>query len=133
MKTFALAAGLALAIVLTLATVASASISSLTLNSQASLTPDKTAVHVSGTVICTAGNDVAISLIVTQTSGKVASTGTGAASVTCSGLIQNWSGTVTLLTGTKFKNGPATGIFAGSDSTDGTSFPFATTSLHIGK
>ena len=111
---------------------AQAFISSLTLDSQASMSPTKTSVVATGTVICSSGDDVDVVVAILQSSGKVDAVGQGFGTFTCTGTLQTYSVVVDLIAGTQFKNGPAIALFAASD-TSGGSWPTTTQGIHLKK
>jgi hypothetical protein len=131
MKRVVVLIGLVLALSLALYGTASASVSSLTLDTKADLAASKTAVVVSGTIVCSGGDSVDVSVIITQSSGQVDAAGSGSATVTCSGTVQTWSATVQVVIGAAFKHGPATAIFSAFDNTDSTFFPTQTRGLKL--
>lgn len=85
------------------------------------LSDTKTSATASGTVVCTAGNQVNIQVNVIQTSAGVDAVSLGSSDITCTGQVQTWSVTTNIVIGSRFKRGPATLGFAGFDLTDNTS------------
>lgn len=131
MKRLMVLIGMVLTLSLALYGTATASVSSLTLNQKADLAASKTAVVVSGTIVCAAGDSANISVVITQSSGQVDAAGSGDATVVCSGTVQSWSATVQVVIGAAFKHGPATAIFSAFDTTDGTFFSTQTRGIKL--
>ena len=142
MKRLLLACGIALAFGAVLTGTALA-ISS-TINSKAQLSADKTSAFASGTIICSAGSTASVTVIITQSSGKTDTTGSGNSDdITCTGMVQPWTATVPVnLSGEAFKSGPAVVLYQASActvSTDPSIPPFcentslATTGIHLQK
>jgi hypothetical protein len=111
---------------------AGAFISNLTLDSQASLGATKTSVVATGTVICSSGDDVDVSVVIIQSSGKVDAAGSGFGTFTCTGTLQTYSVVVNLIVGTQFKNGPATALFGAFDTSGDSTMTF-TQGVHLHK
>jgi hypothetical protein len=109
-----------------------ASVSSLTLDSKAQLSATKTQATATGTVVCTAGDSVDITVVILQSSGQVDAASQGTATITCTGQVQAWAVTTDVVIGSSFKKGPATAIFAATDTTDNTFFPTQTQGLKLG-
>lgn len=110
---------------------ASASVFSITADTSVSLSATKTSVTVTGTIVCTAGNEVNVVMNVLQNSGSVDTVSGGSAIITCTGQVQTWSATANVLIGSTHKKGPATLLFAGFDQTDGTSSQTVTQGVKI--
>jgi hypothetical protein len=111
---------------------AHAFISGLTLDAKASLDATKTSVVATGTVVCSSGDDVDVSVVIVQSSGKVNAAGTGFGTFTCTGTLQTYSVVVNLIVGTQFKNGPATALFGAFDSSGDSTMTF-TQGVHLQK
>jgi hypothetical protein len=116
--------------------VASADTQSLTIDPKASLSGSKTAVTVTGTIVCDAGDTGSVTVIVQQSSGKTDAVGTGTTGdFSCTGQVQNWSAVVNVLLGTNFKNGPALALFGASTTPSGggspSSSPLQNAGIHI--
>jgi hypothetical protein len=111
---------------------ASASVSSLTLDSKAQLSSSKTSAVATGTIVCTAGDSVDVTVAILQSSGKVSALSQGDATITCSGQVQAWAVTTNVITGSGLKDGPANAVSTAFDSTDGTSFPVQAQGIHLG-
>jgi hypothetical protein len=110
---------------------ASASVSNLTLDAKAQLAASKISAVATGTVTCTAGDDVSVSVVIVQASGKVNAAATGSASVTCTGTVQTVAVTTDVVVGAALKHGPAIAVFSASDNTDSTSFPTLTQDIKL--
>src|SRR5712691_711732 len=97
MKRLIVLASMALTLTVALSGTASASVSSLTLDSKAQLSATKTQAVATGTIVCNAGDSVDISVIIQQSSGKVDAASTGDATVTCTGQVQAWAVTTSVV------------------------------------
>ena len=111
---------------------ASASVASLTLDSKAQLSATKTQAAATGTIVCTAGDSIDVTVAILQSSGKTSALAQGTATITCSGQVQAWAVTTSVIVGSSLKNGPANAVFTAFDSTDGTSFPVEAQGIHLG-
>jgi hypothetical protein len=124
---------LVMTVMLALTGTASASTSLLNLDSRAILSDTKTSGIATGSIVCTAGNEVSISVVLLQSSGKVDTAAQGFQTLTCTGAVQTFAVTTDVVLGNPLlKKGPATTIFSASDSTDGTSFPTQVQGVKIG-
>ena len=102
-----------------LASAAFATVQSESIDPRGTITPDKTDVIVTGTVVCTDStvDGASVAVILLQTSGGTNTTGTGSSDpFTCSGTVQAWTVVVPVVNGTNWKPGPASAIFAASDA-----------------
>jgi hypothetical protein len=124
--------GLVMMLGLVVAMPAAAFVNIPTLNPKATLSASGTSAVVSGTITCTAGDEVGIDIIIQQASGQVNAAGQGQATITCNGQVQNWSATVDVLIGSSFKKGPAVVLFSASDNTDGNDTPALTQGIKLG-
>lgn len=100
-----------------------ASIDSLTADGKATLADSAVSAALTGTIVCTIGDEVNINAVIVQDSGKIMAGAVGDATITCSGQLQHWALTANLLIGSKLKHGPSTVILNASDVSDATSFP----------
>ena len=129
--------GMLFAVVLTLTVLlggsASAFVSTLQLDAKGSLAASKTAATVTGTIVCDAGHEVELSIVVLQNSGKISSGAQSGPTITCTGHVQAWSATVDVVVGSAFKHGPATALFGATDITDepDTAFPSQTRKIRL--
>ena len=110
--------GVVLTLTVLLTGTTSAFVSTLRLDSKGSLAASKTSATVTGTIVCDAGHEVELQVIVLQNSGKVSSGAQSGPTITCSGRVQAWSATVDVVVGSAFKHGPATALFGATDTTD---------------
>lgn len=133
MKRVLAAFAVVVALSLSMLGTAIASVSVILAEGRGDLSDDKQSIVVSGSIICTDGNTVSVSVIVAQTSGKTSSTGTGSSGdLTCTGAAQPWVAIVTSVSGgTEFKHGPASLIFGAFDSTDSSSSETHTQSFRL--
>ena len=132
MKRLALLAGLALALVVALGGTASAAVNNPTLNPKAALSASKTAAVATGTIVCTAGDEVEVTVIIQQASGGTNAAAEGTGKVLCSGQVQVWAVTADVQLGAGFKKGPAVALLGASDLTDNTFVPAQTLGLKLG-
>ena len=102
---------------LALGGTASAAVSSLTLNSKATLSASKTSAVATGTIVCPSGTEARVTVVITQTSGRTETAAQGTTEVTCTGQVQSWSVTSNVVIGSAFKAGPATALFNACDTT----------------
>lgn len=99
---------------------AHASVDSISAETSGKLSDTRISVVVTGTVVCSDGNEVEVAANVVQTSGGTNTVAAGSTMIVCTGQVQTWSLSADILVGAAFKNGPATMLFAGFDVTDGT-------------
>lgn len=133
MKRLVVLTGMVLALGLAVPGTASASASSLTLDPKADLSAGKTSAVATGTIVCTAGDEVLVEVEVLQSSGKLDAAGVGSATIfVCSGQVQTWAATVDVVVGAAFKHGPATALFLAVDTTDGAQTPTQTQGIKLG-
>ena len=105
--------------------------SSLTLDSKARLSASKTSAVATGTIVCTAGNEVEVVVVITQTSGRTETAGQGRQTLTCTGAVQTWAVTTNVVIGTAFKPGPANALFAAFDRTSNDNHPTQTRGIKL--
>ena len=120
MKRFALLAVLVAALSIGLAGTASAFVSSLNADAKADLSASKTEAVVTGTIVCTAGDVVNVGAAIVQSSGKVDALAAGSTTITCTGGVQTFAVTTTVVLGSALKHGPAVVIVGAFDTTDST-------------
>jgi len=109
----------ALGVLLLTAGAASADITALTIDQDASLLAGRTQATITGTVECTAAESATITLKVYQPTGRLLNIGMGtiSAPVTCTGGSDVWTIDISAIPGIKFKAGPATAIADASTAT----------------
>jgi hypothetical protein len=127
-----LLAGLALALVVALGGTASATAGLPTLDPKATLSASKTAAVATGTIVCTAGDEVEVTVIIQQSSGGTNAAAQGTGSVLCSGQVQTWAVTAEVQLGAGFKKGPAVALLGAQDLTDGSFASGQTLGLKLG-
>jgi hypothetical protein len=115
-RLFALSVVVALGI--GLAVTLSASVSSLTVDAHGTLAASKISVTSTGTIVCTSGDSVDVTVVILQTSGKVQVAATGDTTVSCNGDVQAWAVVSDVVVGSNLKAGPAIVLAQTFDSTD---------------
>lgn len=118
-KIFLFRPAIALVALLSTLGAASADITSLTIDQDASLLAGRTQATLTGTIECTATESASITLHIYQPTGRLLNIGIGTLTVpvTCTGGSDVWTIDVSAIPGLKFKPGPATAVADASTAT----------------
>lgn len=98
-------------------------VSSLTVDSKATLSDSKTSVVATGTIVCPTGFFANVTVAVVQSSGQTDTHGFSSDDFICSGQVQSWSVVVNVFIGESYKNGPATALFSATSCSADPSIP----------